>query len=172
MADGIKRDGFGTAGYCSLCSLVDVERQDDLDKRIGKRKPRGTYVYSPNKINEWLVSKDIQAVDRQVIYNHRKHVMHPNDRLVSAVQKREMEHGVQPMQVSEDDFLDSLITIGQRKIAADPDLVTIDQALKAVQVKKGSNKMGSGINVLVGIMTGGPKEHSDDIVVEGVATEL
>ena len=163
---GVKRDGFGTPGYCKLCSLEEVTFQDALDKRVGKRRQSGTYVYSPRKINEWLVGQGLDAVDRGVLYRHRKHVMHPKDRLVSSVQKREVERGVQPQQVNEDAFLDSLINLGNARIVADPGAVTVDQALKAVQIKKGSGKMGSGIQVLVGLMTGGPS-RSDDTVIEG-----
>jgi len=165
MSDGVRSAGFGNVGYCKLCSIVDPEVQDKLDKRVGKKKPNGKYSYSATKVNAYLESQGVDGVDRAVIYKHRLHVQHPKDRIVSAVEKHTIEKGVQPAQVSEDEFLDSLISIGQTKIAADPDSVTIDQALKAVQIKKGSGKMGTGIQVLVGLMTGGPK--NDDVVIEG-----
>jgi len=163
----VTRSGFGTAGYCTLCSVDDVNIQDGVDRRVGKLKPNGKYEYSATKVNEFLTSKGLRGVDRQVVYNHRKHVMHPKDKLVSAVKKRDLERGPAPQQVSEDEFLDSLVNVGLRKVQSDPDSVTIDQALKAVQIKKNSGKMGSGIQVLVGLMTGGPRQPTDDIVIEG-----
>lgn len=164
----IRQTGFGTVGYCKLCSFDDPVDQDAFDKRIGKRE-NDDYVYTPAALNEWLEGKGLQPVNRQTIYSHRKHVMHPKDRLVSAVVKRQIEHGVQPAQVSEDSFLDALIAIGQQRIAADPDSVTIDQALKAVQVKRQSSKAGQAQQVLVNIFTGGPTMTP---VVEGEVREL
>ena len=95
--------------------------------------------------------------------------MHPKDRIVNAVEKRTLEHGVQPAQVSEDQFLDSLIKIGNAKIAADPDAVTVDQALKAVQIKKNAGQKKDGAQVLVAILTG--TRDMEDQVIEGEVVE-
>jgi hypothetical protein len=163
------RSGFGTVGYCKLCSITDPDLQDKLDKRVGQMKD-DKYVWAPKRLNEWMDQNELGSASRQVIYNHREHVKHPKDKMVTAVQKREIEHGVQPQQVNEDAFLDSLIAMGQRKIEADPDSVSIGDALKAVSIKKNSGKMGNAQNVLVQIMTGGPTEPT--VVVEGEVTEL
>lgn len=166
--------GTGKPGYCKLCSMQDPQDQDELDKRTGLKKD-DKYVYSPDRLNEWLAERGITdqkgealRANRQTWYSHRKHVMHPKDRIVSAVQKRTLEHGVQPAQVSEDQFLDSLIKIGNSKIAADPDAVTIDQALKAVQIKKNAGTRQDGAQVLVAILTG--TRETDD-VIEGEVVE-
>lgn len=167
---GVTGDGYGTVGYCKLCSITDVSIQDDLDKRTGKRKENGTYVYPVSKLNKWMEEHGIAPVAKETIRNHRKHVMHPKDRMVSAVAKRTMERGVQPQQVSEDQFLSSLINLGSQKVQNDPDSVTIEQALKAVQIKKTGGKMGNAQAVLVSIFTGGPQEAT--IVVEGESKTL
>ncbi len=160
------RSGFGTAGYCKLCSITDPVLQDEYDKRTGT-KANDKYVYSPAALNDWAEKKGIPGlkVNRQTVYQHRLHVMHPNDKVITAIEKREAEHGVQPQQASEDEFIDALILQGQRKIAADPNSVTISDALKAVGIKKGTGKGSNAVTVLVGLMTGGPQETT--IVVEG-----
>lgn len=167
--------GVGKPGYCKLCSMQDPRDQDELDRRTGLRE-EGKYVYSPDKLNAWLEERGITEANgrtlkanRQTWYSHRNHVMHPRDRIVSAVAKRTLEHGVQPSQVSEDEFLDSLIKIGNSKIAADPDAVTIDQALKAVQIKKNAGARKDGHQTLVAIFTG-TREMSPD-VFEGEVVE-
>lgn len=167
--------GTGKPGYCKLCSMQDPEDQDELDKRTGLKKD-DRYVYSPDRLNEWLAERGITdqkgqplKANRQTWYSHRKHVMHPKDRIVSAIEKRTVEHGVQPAQVSEDQFLDSLIKIGNSKIAADPEAVTIDQALKAVQIKKNSGQKQDGQRTLIAIFTG-TREMSEDII-EGEVVE-
>jgi len=165
----ITKSGFGTPGYCKLCSITDPQIQDALDKRVGS-KADGRYNYSPAKLNDWCAERGIETSNRQTYYNHREHVAHPKDRMVTAIAKREAEHGVQPQQVDENQFLDSLIAMGQRKIEADPDSVSIGDALKAVSIKKSSGKMGNAQAVLVQIMTGGPTEPT--IVVEGEVQEI
>lgn len=165
--------GTGKPGYCKLCSMQDPEDQDELDKRVGLKKD-DQYVYSPDRMNTWLAERGITdqkgsplKANRQTWYSHRKHVMHPKDRIVSAVAKRTMEHGVQPATVSEDQFLDSLIKIGNQKIAADPDAVTIDQALKAVQIKKNAGTKKDAHQTLIAIFTG-TRELDDTIEGEVV----
>jgi hypothetical protein len=162
---GASTAGFGTVGYCKLCSIADPVLQDEYDKRVGSMTG-DKYDYTPARLNEWLENKGVELrANRQTVYIHRDHVKHPKDKIVSAVKKREIEHGVQPQQVSEEAFLDSLITIGQRKIEADPDAVTIDQALKATQIKRQSGGATNAQAVLVQIMTGGPEEPT--VEVEG-----
>lgn len=142
--------------------------QDAYDKRIGS-KTNDKYDYSPAMLNEWVEKKGYPdlKVNRQTVYQHREHVKHPNDRMVTAIAKREAEHGVQPQQVSADEFLDALILQGQRKVASDPDSITISDALKAVGIKKGAGKETRAQMVLVQLMTGGPAEEATITVVEG-----
>jgi hypothetical protein len=157
--------GVGSAGYCKLCAFEDPKVQDAFDKRVGAKKGK-RYEYSPDALNEWLREKGIGvSASRPTIYAHRKHVMHPNDRIVNAVQRRQAEHGSVPATVSEDEFVDAIIALGNRRAVENPDEVTIDHALKAAQLKANAKKKGNEQAVLVNIFTSGPSTEST--IVEG-----
>lgn len=158
----IVKSGRGKQGYCKLCSLEPVELQDNFDKRV--------LDYTPKQLNEWLADRieDHKPVNRQTVYSHRDHVRHPKDRMVRAVQKRAMEHGVQKQRVSEQEFLDAVVAIGEQKAAADPDSVTIDHALKAASLKMQSKQKGQAHQTLVAIFSG----NREPDVIEGEVTEV
>ena len=147
---------------CKLCSFGDFELQDEFDKRAQD--------YSPRALHEWLTSKgsDVTFANR-TLYAHRKHIMHPQDRIVSAVEKRRMDHGVQPAKASHEEFLESLVSLGAAKIAEDPDAVTVDQALKAAKIQVDREKKGQTTNVLVQLFTEGAGEPT---VIEGEVREI
>ena len=161
--------GYGKQGYCKLCSIEDPKMQDQFDRRTGAKKGK-SYEYTPADLNEWLAEKGlgIQA-SRPTVYEHRKHVMHPKDRLVQAVQKREIDHGSVPANVTDDEFTQTIIALGQRRALENPDEVTIDQALKATQIRQNRKDKGNAQAVLVNIFTGGP---SGDPVIEGEVKEV
>lgn len=158
----ITKSGQGKQGYCKLCSFDDPRLQDEFDKRV--------LDYTPKKLNDWLAGKveGFKPVNRQTIYSHRDHVRHPKDRLVRAVQKRTMEHGVQKQRVSEQEFLDAVIKYGQANAEADPESITIDHALKAASLKMQSRQKGQAHQTLVAIITG----NVDDTVIEGEVKEV
>jgi hypothetical protein len=169
MTKGVSVAGYGKQGYCKLCSLEDPRLQDALDKRVGL-KTGDRYEYTGNKVNAWLVEKGIDlSTSRPTLYAHREHVKHPKDRLVNAVQKREIEHGTVPATVTNEEFLNTLIAIGHRRAAANPDEVTIDQALKATQIKQNAKEKGNAQAVLVNIFTSGAQEPT---IIEGEVREV
>jgi hypothetical protein len=154
------KNGAGKPGYCKLCSFDDHRLQDEFDKRV--------LDYSPKKLNEWLAARveGHKPVNRQTIYSHRDHVRNPKDKLVSAVRKRTLEHGVQKQRVSEQEFLDAVVAMGQAKAQADPDSVTIDHALKAASLKLQSKQKGNAHQTLVAIFTGNLPDTIEGEVVE------
>lgn len=162
----INESGQYQPGYCKLCSVADPRMQDELDKRVGHRKANGDYAYSAKAINEWLVGQGTVSVARRTIYNHRRHVEHPQDRLVNAIAKRAREHGVQPAQTSHEEFLSSLVSLGQQRITDNPEEVTIDHALKAAKIQADKEKKGNTQNVLVQLFTNGGD------TIEGEAREV
>ena len=166
---GQKTGGFGKQGYCKLCSFEDPRVQDAFDKRCGLRKGKG-YAYSPAALNEWLKEKGIDVrATRNTIYNHRIHVMHPKDRMVTAVQKRTIDHGTLPARVSNDEFLSTVIALGQQRAVSDPNEVTIDQALKATQIKANTKDRSNAQAMLVQIFTSGGTEPT---IIEGEVKEV
>lgn len=163
------RAGANRAGYCKLCSFDNPIDQDEFDKRTGLKKSNGKHKYSSTDLNNWLTDHELSVVDPRTIYNHREHVEHPRDRVVNAIAKRRAERGVQPASSSHEEFLQSLVAIGQDRIAANPEDVTIDQALKAAQLQVQREKKGQTQNVLVQIFTQGSEEPD---VIEGEVTEV
>ena len=158
--------GAGHRGYCKLCSFDDPKLQDAFDKRV--------LDYSTPKLNEWLDSKGLiqsdadgrkKLIDRGTVYKHRDHVRDPKDRMVSAVAKRQLEHGSLPATVSEQEFLDAVIAMGHARAQANPEAVTIDHALKATQIKAQSKSQGSAHQMLVQIFTG--RMPAEATVIEG-----
>ena len=155
--------GAGKQGYCKLCSINDPRVQDDFDKRV--------LDYKPDELNAWLASRieGHKAVNRQTIYRHRKHVQHPQDKLVQATKKRDLEHGKQKPKTTDEEFLDAVVSLGYNNAMADPESVTIDHALKATQIKAQSKKQGQAHQTLVAIFTG---QSSEPDVIEGEVKEV
>ena len=157
----ILRSGQGHQGYCKLCSFDDPRFQDEFDKRV--------LDYTSTQTNEWLVSKGLKKVNRQTIYSHREHVRNPQDKLVQATKRRAMQHGSQAPRTTDDEFLDAVIQFGHANAVANPDNVTIEQALKAVGIKKQANTKGNAHQTLVAIFTG---TMTPEDIIEGEAQEL
>lgn len=158
------KSGQGKSGYCKLCSFDDPQLQDDLDDRV--------LTYSPAKMNKWMATKieDFQDINRQTYYKHREHVRAPADRMVTAIKKRELVHGSQPTQVSEQDFLDAIISMGAANAAAEPENVTIDHALKAAGMKLQQKNKGDAHQTLVQVFTTAPPTAPD--IIEGESKEI
>lgn len=151
-----------------MCMLTDPVVQDELDRRVGQmttmKNGKPKYEYTPVMLNEWLATKlDLHVpISDPTIYAHRKHVLHPKDRVVSIAAKRAKEGRHLPQVTTEQGFLDSIIAMGHQKAMDDPEAVTIDHALKATQIKNQSKDKGNAQNVLVQIFTQGAPE--DDII--------
>ena len=146
---GVSNAGAGKPGYCKLCDLEDGTVQNQLDDRTRQG-------WTPKQLNVWL-GRQIEGwtgVSDPTVYNHRKHVQHPQDKLVTAVKRTESRALTVPPQSSADDFLGSLIAIGQRRALENPEDVTIDHAIRAATALK-QNKDGgkSGIQALVALIT-------------------
>jgi len=156
------KSGAGKQGYCKLCSFDDPRVQDDFDKRV--------LDYKPDELNEWLASRvqGFKPVNRQTIYRHRKHVQNPQDKLVQATRKRDLEHGKQPAKTTDEEFLDAVVSLGYVNAMADPESVTIDHALKATQIKAQSKKQGQAHQTLVAIFTGSAEAD----IIEGEVKEV
>lgn len=160
----IVRGGINRQGYCKLCSFDDPDFQLDFDRRVNKR-------WSVTKINSWLAEYELPGVSRMTLYKHREHVDNPKDRLVTAIKRRALEQPQLPARVSEDQFLEAVVSQGYRKVVEDPDAVTIDHALKAASIRDSLRKKGQSINILVGLFGGGSSGEAAP-VIEGQVQEV
>ncbi len=152
--------GLGKPGYCTLCAIND-DLSHELDQQIkaGRKVPQ---------INIWLEKVGIGAFTRQTIYKHKKHVFHPQDRLVNAVQRRQMK-GTLPATTTKGEFLDSIVAVAHQRVIDNPDEVTIEHGLRAEQIRlQAKASKTAGLNLLVAFMTRGAPED----FIEGVATEV
>ena len=152
-------------GYCRFCDVKNFENvteQDTVDARI---RDMGV-----GKFNEWARARGMKGTSPHTFYAHRQHILNPQDRIVSAVEKRQREGGVQPARTTHDEFLQSLVSIGAAKVAADPDSVTVDQALKAAKIQADREKKGQGNQVLIQLFTGGAPSEGPTII-EGEVSE-
>jgi hypothetical protein len=141
--------GFGHQGYCKLCSLKDGRAQAEYNARVREK-------WSPRQLNEWCETRGIPEMKAShvTIRKHRDHVMHPQDKIVNAVQRAEKQ-ALQTAPVSSPDlFLESLVSIGMQRVADRPDDVTLDQALKAATtIKQSKDSAKSGLAELIKLMT-------------------
>ena len=158
--------GQGKPGYCVLCSIKDPRIQDEFDRRAALYTGTAN-TYSYKKLQEWLQERGLKAPSRNTIDKHRKHVRNPQDRVVTAVARRQ---GRLPAQTSHEEFLNTLVAIGNERIANHPDDVTIDQALKAANIQAQREKKGETHNILVTLMTQGAPDGPT--IIEGEGTEV
>lgn len=146
-----------------------MKTQDEFDKRCralnGKRP-----AYSSTALNEYLVVRGLDAVARQTITNHRKHVQHPQDKLVTEVEQSQRRAIQSRPETSHDEFLQALVDIGARRIMENPEDVTVDQALKAAKIQVDKEKKGQSNNVLVQLFT--TTSEPPTVVVEGESQEV
>ena len=146
---GFTNAGAGKPGYCKLCDLEDGSIQNQLDDktRLG---------WSPKQLDTWLRRQieGFTGIGEATVYKHRKHVEHPQDKLVTAVRRAEQRAVTVPPKSSPDDFLNALVSIGMQKAVENPEDVTIDHALRAASIQKQAKAApNAGINVLIALMT-------------------
>lgn len=163
--EGIDNRGYGSQGFCKLCAFKDAKFQLSYDERTKAG-------WSPNQLNEWSKKQGQPGAvaTRETIYKHRVHVQHPNDRIVTAVQRTE-QRALQTKPVHDPDvFLESLVSIGAQRAMQNPEEVTIDHALRAASALKQSKGQSSGINILIAAMTG--TSNVTATVLDGEAVEV
>lgn len=166
----ISNRGVGKPGYCLVC--------DGLNTRPDLRK-KANAVFANQKapaIIDWLDQNLGIRPDRRVVYNHKGHIAHPSDRLVSQVQAQRAK-GTLPAQVSEDEYLDAVLAAAMQRVVDEPEAVTIDQGLKAAAAKTAAKaSRGGGISTLVIALTrpleGIPTLLLGDGSIEGDYTEV
>lgn len=128
--------------------------------------------WNSTQIRNWLKANYDISVTRQTIYTHRdEHMTRPEDKIVSAVEKAQRKELMLPRVSSNEQYLEAIRDIGYQRAVENPEEVTIEHSLRAVQIMESSSKRGGGnITILLAkVFTGG---ESPEVIIEGEAREL
>lgn len=155
--------GAGKTGYCKICASPDAP-VFIRGAREGGKKGTG-----------WNAAEAQEAgrlyglsFNRQTWYAHLEHAKTGEQRLVQAAEKV-LESGLVPVKTSNKGFLEAVRDLGMAKALANPESVSIDQALKAVQIMESKkDKGGDTLAILVQFVTNQPPA----IVIDGEARPL
>lgn len=147
--NGINQAGYGKQGYCKLCSIADPDLWQQYQQRVKAK-------WSPTKLNDWAraTGHPSLVVAKDTLYSHRKHLEHPQDRMVSAVQKTQQAVVEAGPQSSPTEFLEALVSVGHKRVMENPEEVSIDHALRAAQQLSSQRSASSGMSMLIAAITG------------------
>lgn len=147
------RDLSTQSGACKLCSWPF---EGELNRKIrdagfdAKDRPK----FNAAMAERWAKDKYDFAFTRQTYYKHLDHIRHPADKYVAASHKPRAD-GELIRSSSNDDLLQAVIDLGMQRIEADPGSVSIDHALKAVQIRESRREKGQDmLLVFAKIVTG------------------
>lgn len=120
-------------GYCKICA-------SPLKGEVNRRLGRGETLAG---VMAWLKGKDF-PVSKPTLISHKKHITDPKTTFVDQARKNPAIKNV-----TEDEFLQSVIDAAAARVAASPDDVTIEQGLKAAGVR--ASRKEKTVNVLVAV---------------------
>lgn len=152
----------GNEGHCKICAHVEAPRFI-RGAREGGKSGEG-----------WNATEAMEAgaafglkFSRQTWYEHQKHVRAGETAVVPVKSAALTASDIK--RTSNEDFLGTIRDIGMQKALANPESVTVDQALKAVQIMEGKKERpNDGLNILVQFVTGQPPA----VVIEGSAARV
>ena len=147
--NGINQAGYGKQGWCKLCSIADPDVWQQYQQRVKAG-------WSPSKLNEWArtTGHPSLVVAKETLYGHRKHLEHPQDRMVTAVQKTQQKVVEAGPQSSPTEFLEAVVQVGMKRAIENPEEVTLDHALRAAQALSSQRSASSGMSMLIAAITG------------------
>lgn len=107
---------------------------------------------------------------RQTWYAHVKHAQSSDKRVIQAAELvRSGEKGLTITKRSNTDVLEAIRDIGAQRALDNPDNVSLDHSLKAIQILEGRKDRGSdALNILVQFTVGQPPA----VIIEGTAREV
>jgi len=120
------------------------------------------------QIQRWTKEYNLTFA-RQTLYAHKEHITDPR---VSFVSQARSNPVIKP--VNNRDFLEAVRNAGAARAVADPESVSVDQALKATQIMMNDKKGHDSLTlVLMKVMTGHISEVIDEpMLIEGEFTEV
>lgn len=154
-SQAVSTAGYGKPGYCRLCAWIH-------EAELNERMRAG---WNARQINDWMAKFNFSA-NRQTIYKHREHITSKADKLVAYAERSQ---AVAPTTVTNQQFLSAVRDLGMKNALADPDSITVRDALKAVQIMESQKQSENNVLILLAqVMTG----NAPPTVLDGVAEEV
>lgn len=150
--------GYGRPGYCLAC--------DALNTRPELRK-QANAVFANQKaptIIDWLDEKLGIRPDRRTVYNHKKHITNPKDRLVSQVAAQRAQ-GTLPAKASEEEYIDAVLAAAMQVVIDNPESVTIEHGLKAASARMAAKASRQGQTISLTLALTKPLETTPTLLV-------
>lgn len=141
-------------GYCKVC-------RSPLVKEINKKLAKGE---SQPSIAEWCGQRDFK-VTRQKIADHKDHITDPRVTLVERAKRSPA------IKASSRDLLEATVQIGHENLMANPQDVTLTQALKAAQILESTKQQKGDTRILFAMLSMG-KSLPQPEMIEGTYTEI
>lgn len=146
------REGRGHAGFCKVCASSIA---DEVNKRLKAKQ-------SVLKVIRWADGMGL-SVSRPTMYAHRDHIKDPRVTFVEQARNNPVIKGVTTRE-----YLEAIRDSAAAKAVQYPELVTIQDGLKAAQILLQDKKGMEGITlVLMKVFTG----QAED-VIEGEYREV
>jgi hypothetical protein len=128
----IIRTGQGKHGYCKLCAASFEPEVNDRVKQGWSLARLVAWIKDRHFIDDFT-GKEI-TVTRTTMAKHKTHLLAPEDKFVSEVEKKRRQGAVIPRQTTTDQFLQTVIDVSMGRAIQYPDDVTIDQGIKAAGI--------------------------------------
>lgn len=159
--------GFGKPGYCKICAHP-MAHKFIQGAREGGKSGKG-----------WNAAEAQEAgkvyglsFNRQTWYAHLEHARTAEARVIQAAEMVRKEGALTLRDIerhNNTDVLEAIRDLGMKKALDDPEQVTLDHALKSIQIlEQRKDKGGDALNVLVQFVVGQPPA----VVIEGQAREV
>jgi hypothetical protein len=153
--------GAGHDGFCKICAHEQAPRMIKA-ARDGANAAQALEIASLFGL----------YFDRKTWYAHKQHAITGEGRILQAAEKVRREGALTVGDIKKSnntELLSAIRDIGMAKALNNPDDITVDQALKAVQILEAREKKGGDqLNVLVQFVTG----NVPAVVVEGEYKEI
>lgn len=115
-------------------------------------------------ITAWLETNAGMKPDRRTVYNHKGHIAHPKDKLVSQVAAQRAQ-GTLPAKASEEEYLDAVLAAAMQVVIDNPDSVTIEHGLKAASARMAAKASRQGQTISLTLALTKPLETTPTLLV-------
>lgn len=149
----VSQAGFGQAGFCKVCASP---LKNEINKRFRNK-------HSTASIMRFTQAKNY-PITLPTLAKHKAHITDPKTTFVELARKNPVIRDV-----SHEEFLHTLVALGQKKIEDDPDSVSIDHSLSAAKtLAQKQDKQGAVLILIAQAATG----HLPLATIEGEYQEI